>query len=148
MSRSSKQRVQTRFARLSKPEQAALDRVQMRRFDIDRVQLSDAAAIRRMSTVSPMARRLVWGMVAYLSMHETTRAELTDAAYALGFRSALWQTIDELHAAGLMTSKTNGNVVMHTFFTGLGHAVRRRGDGYLSDGSGGTVLRMTTAEAG
>jgi hypothetical protein len=146
MKSKSRQRVMS-YGNLRRPELDAFERVRAHRSDVDRVQLDDAAAIRRMATVSPLARRMVWSMVAYLSMHKTTRAELLDAAHTFGFKSALWQTIDELHAAGLMTSKMSGSVVIHPFFTGLGHAVRRRGDSDLSD-DGGTVLNLTTAKAG
>ncbi|WP_425043820.1 hypothetical protein [Primorskyibacter sp. S87] len=114
------------FNRLEKMKQAALAGATL--------PLSNNAAARALSTVSPEARRLLLGMIAVNADKGGGSCNFEDAMRALGGKTLTWQVLDELHTVGLMRFNNKGNHEMHPLFGSIAHRLFEFG--HDADGGG------------
>lgn len=102
------------------------------------VPLSNNAAARALSIISPSARRLLLGMIIVHADRGGGSCSFEDAVRALGGRTLTWCVLEELHIAGLMRFNNQGNHEMHPLFGSIAHRLFEFGNSDLG-GPGGNV---------
>ncbi|CUH47434.1 hypothetical protein [Ruegeria atlantica] len=101
------------------------------------VPLSNNGAARALATISPPARRLLFGMVVVHADAGAGQCVFEQAVTAMGGKTLTWQVLDELHAAGLMRFNDLGNHEMHPLFGSIAHRLFEFG--HDADGGGNGV---------
>lgn len=102
------------------------------------VPLSNNAAARALATISPAARRLLFGMVTVHAEAGGGQCLFERAVKSMGGRSLTWQVLDELHAAGLMRFNDRSNHEIHPLFGSIAHRLFEFGHD-VGDGGGSRV---------